>query len=98
MDKLKKIIDRCKGRFLLETNLHKDNYQTVQEYLQELEFVNEDIFNEISKDVIKKMIENDSVLHIHFYPNTPVGFYCLYHYDLDKLIDEAYDILFRDKQ
>ena len=97
MDKLKKIIDRCNGYFLLQTNLHKSNCQTVQAYLQDLKDQDEYYFNKVSNDVINKMIENDSVIHIQLYPDANHISYTLFHYDLDNLIDIVYNVLFGGK-
>lgn len=39
------------------------------------------------------MKDFDTIIEIHFYPDTPVGFYKIFHYDLDMAIDEALLIL-----
>ena len=50
----------------------------------------------IDKDKIEEMIRRDTIVKIQFYPNTPVGFYLIYHYDIDKAIDIALDTVKND--
>lgn len=56
MDKLNKIIARCKCGFYLTINSHRDDYETVEQ-------------------------------------SRPIGFYNIYHYDLDMAFDEILKIL-----
>lgn len=39
------------------------------------------------------MKELNSIIDLHFYPDTPIAFYKVYHYDLEKAIDKALSIL-----
>ena len=42
------------------------------------------------------MIETNTIIDLQFYPHTPVGSYQIYHYDLDKALDEALEILAKE--
>ena len=87
MDKLKKLMARCKCGVHLTVNDHRDVYETAAQALENLEISMPDI--EITPDVRAKIIETDTLIDLHFYPDTPVGFYKVLHYDLDAALDEA---------
>jgi len=38
-------------------------------------------------------VGRDFIIEIQFYPDTPVGFHVVYHYDLDAALDEALTII-----
>lgn len=84
MDKLKYLIENCKNSITVEVNGHRDIYMSVLEFLED---------NEIDEEVLNKMVETDIVVRIQFYPDTAVGFYLVYHYDLEKALDECIQIL-----
>lgn len=86
MQKLNELTALCKAAVHLEINGHKGIYQTVQEYLSE-----ED--DPIPDDVRAEMIKRDSVVYLQFYPNTPVGFYVIWHYDIEIAVQRAIDII-----
>ena len=48
---------------------------------------------DISKEVYEKMIELNTIIELQFYPDTPIGSYKIYHYDLEMAIDEALTII-----
>jgi hypothetical protein len=85
MDKLKYLLSHCKCGIFITVNEHRDIYQSVQDALEEIDARDP----EISDDVRKKMIETDTIINIHFYPLTPIGFYDIYHYDLEMALDDA---------
>lgn len=89
MEKLKKIIDSCKCGFYLSINQHRDYYETVEQHFSDFE----ELLENIDPIVYNKMKELNTIIDLHFYPNTPIGFYQVYHYDLDKAIDKACDII-----
>ena len=93
MEKLSQLIALCKGSVTLTVNDHKDNYQTVEEFIShqfEVSTLQED---EMPLDVYREMIKRDTVIHLQFYPDTPIGFYEVYGYDLDMVLDHALAIL-----
>ena len=82
MRKLNKLIKKTHF-FTVDINDHRSCYQGVSEYIPE-----EDI-EEISDEVFTKMIEKDTCIRLQVYPDTPIGFYVIYHYDFEKAIDQA---------
>jgi hypothetical protein len=85
MDKLKMLMERCKCGVHLTVNDHRNVYETAEQALENLpEFV-----QEIAPEVRAKIIETDTLIDLHFYPDTPIGFYKVLHHDLDAALDEA---------
>ena len=84
MDKLKKLMGLCKCGVFLSVNEHRDYYETVEQRI-----AHNDGLDEIEADVLKKMIKTDTIIKLQFYPDTPIGFYVIYHYDLNIALDEA---------
>lgn len=89
MERLKEIYSRCKGSVSVEINEHRDQYMTVGEYLDQPS-IND---YGIPKEVREKMIESDTIIAVHFYPATPVGFFRVWNYDLDAVLDAALECL-----
>ena len=83
MDKLMKLLARCKCGVHLTVNDHRDVYETAEQALNNLADF------EIDPGVRAKIIETETLIDLHFYPDTPVGFYKVLHYDLDAALDEA---------
>mgnify|MGYP003443594134 CR=1 FL=1 len=83
MDKFKALVSKCAASVELSVNEHKDIYQSVSE------FISDDDKEDIKPEVLAKMIELNTVVSMHFYPHTPVGFIKIFHYDIDMAIDEA---------
>ena len=74
----------------IQINDHKSCYQSVTEYF------NTYIYDNLDDGDFKhldKMIENDIIIDLTFYPDTPVGSYTIFHYDIDMALDEALEIL-----
>lgn len=95
-DRIEKLAGLCKASVSITYNEHTTNYETVEQYVR---WVIENLggnFEEERPVDLDKMIENDSVVEVHFYPHTPIGFYNLIGYDLDRLLDEAIEIVERE--
>ncbi|HAR45572.1 MAG TPA: hypothetical protein DCS05_05195 [Nitrospiraceae bacterium] len=88
MDKLQNLLNRCKCGVHITVNAHRDYYQTAAEALEEKKLT-QSIPPEISPEVRAKMIELDTIIELHFYPDSPIGFFEVYHYDMDAALDEA---------
>jgi hypothetical protein len=93
MERLKYIIDNCKAGVYLDINSHKDNYESVENYIETMKTVLEDFVEDVGQDIISEMIKRDIVVNLTFYPNTPIGKYDIYHYDLDKALDLGVKII-----
>lgn len=85
MERLKELQSLCKSSITITINDHKDAYLTVAGYFQDLNYMDDDIG--IGQDIMDKMIETDTIVQIQAYPDMPVGFYSVYHYDIDKALD-----------
>lgn len=95
MDKFKQILNRCKCGVFLIVNEHRDYYQTAEERLYEL--CSMECPPELEPEVIKKMIELDTIVDLQFYPDTPIGSFSIYHHDLDEALNEALEIINSEK-
>lgn len=85
-EKLKYIIDKCECSVRITVNYHKDMYQTVSEYL-------DDLGENVDDAERFEMIQRDTIIEIQLYPHTPITSYGILHYDLDMALDEALNIL-----
>ena len=91
MDKFKELVKRCKSSVEIRVNDHKDYYQTVEEYIKEDGYFNNNYNKEIGEDVYCKMIEKDTIVIVTAYPDTAVGSYTIYHYDIDIAVETILD-------
>jgi hypothetical protein len=48
---------------------------------------------EIGNEMRAKIIEADHLVEMQFYPHTPIGFYSVCHYDVDKALDRCLEML-----
>lgn len=96
MSKIKELMSLCKASVTITINYHKDFYQSVGDYLGD----GKNPFDTCRFNGAKmsKMEELDTIVYIQAYPSTPVGYYELYHYDIDLAIEEMIDIIKKDLQ
>ena len=87
LDKLSQIASLCKASVTVYINKHRDHYQTLNKYLSDYASLNPDDFNDISDDVLSKMVELNNIIEIYAFPDSPVGSYHVMHYDLDLAMD-----------
>lgn len=87
MDKLKDLLSRCKCGVFLTVNEHRDYYNTAAKALEAAKGY--ECPPTIEPDVEAKMIENDTIVVLQFYPDTPIGSYEVWHYDLDAALEIA---------
>ena len=86
--KIKQLQQLCKAAIHLTINDHKNCYMSVSDYLDDSPCT-----DELSEDVKAKMVELDTIVELQFYPNTPVGFLQLFHYDVDMALQVALENL-----
>jgi len=84
MNKLNKLKNLCKGEVIITFNEHRSSYQTVKE-----ELIDYYQGYEVDTSVFKEMINRDEMICIRFYPNTPLNFTTVLHYDIDMAIDKC---------
>tara|TARA_R110000851_G_scaffold80063_1_gene176345 strand:- start:556 stop:819 length:264 start_codon:yes stop_codon:yes gene_type:complete len=83
MKKLQELIKNTKCSVTITVNNHRDYYETIEQYIDTKKR------KYISNDIWQKMIESDTCIELQVYPDTPIGFYVIYHYDIENAIDIA---------
>lgn len=91
INKLEKLIEKSACGVYVSVNQHKDYYESVEDNLNNLHYR-----PDIEPEIEKRMIDGDTMTHVQFYPNTPVGSISVYHYDLEKALNQA--LAYFDKQ
>ena len=94
------IIKKCKCGVFLTINEHRDYYQSTTERIKE---INERDFSanghhkdyepEIEENLAERMIKEDCIYELQFYPDTPIGSYCVYGTSLEEVVTKAKEIL-----
>lgn len=87
MEKLIELVLLCSGSVEISINKHKDYFEPVDQH------INEKDREYIEKKVFDEMIKKDIVVRIQAYPLTPIGFFVVYHYDINKAVDIALDVV-----
>lgn len=87
MDKLKQLLDRCECGVYLNVNTHRDVYETAEQKIAQA--MSMECPPEIAPEVRAEMERTNTVIELQFYPDTPIGFYTVWHHDLDAALDEA---------
>jgi hypothetical protein len=91
MEKFKELVLLCKASVEISVNDHKDYYESVEQH------INEEDREYIDKEVFEEMVKRDIVVKVQAYPHTPIGFFVVYHYDIDKAVDIALDAVKNDR-
>jgi hypothetical protein len=92
MERLKFIVNRCKGEVSITINEHKSSYMSVSEYFEH-DLPSKDDVDDL---VLKEMRERDTIIRVQFYPDTPIGFHVVFHYDVDEALKKAREIILSD--
>lgn len=85
------VISKCAGEVCLTARGHTSFYQSLAEYIEELE-----IGEPISDELRQQAIAHDLIYHLRFYPTTPIGFYDVFGMTVDSVVLQAIEILRRD--
>jgi hypothetical protein len=92
VEKLKELFELCDASVHINYNENRDLYLTVEQFLNDQErFHAADLG--IDPDVRKVMADTNQMITIQAYPNTPIGFYVIYHWDLEAALDEMLSVL-----
>lgn len=89
-DKLILLQSKCKCGIFIEINSHRDYCETVQHHIDDMP---EGRASDLDSDILLEMIARDTIIDLQFYPNTPIGFYNILHYDIEMALDEALALL-----
>lgn len=81
VDLLRKLTQKCKFSVSITVNQHRDYHESVQQYMNNLVLSNAADMEDFA-DVLPEMIAKDTIIDIHFYPETSVGYFNIYHHDL----------------
>lgn len=92
MNDLNRLISLCKASISIDINDHTTGYQSVDEYMNDMEMCNDGTISDINPDVFAEMIKRNTVVRVCFYPDTPVGNYTIYHYDVDEALKIALSV------
>mgnify|MGYP001575390636 FL=1 len=71
----------------LEINPHLGVYETAGVYLGERDL------SETDPRVTFEMVKRNRVMRVQFYPSTPIGFFVVYHHDLEEALRECHRTL-----
>ena len=66
----------------IQYNDHKNCYETAEEY-----FENDFLRQEVTDEDYEKCVELNTVWSIRWYPSTPIGFYSIYTYSLERCLE-----------
>jgi hypothetical protein len=83
MEKLNQLKNKCKGSVSLGLNPHKDYYESVEDYIPKGDI------EDIPKDVLKEIVNTNTLVVLQFYLDSPVGSYTVYHYDIETAVEIA---------
>ncbi len=89
MNNFKELVSLCKASVSISVNEHKDTYQKLEHYLFEITKPEDDI----PKEVLDEMLKRDTIVEVRAYPDSPVGFIQVYHYDIDAAIDSVLKLI-----
>jgi hypothetical protein len=90
-DKLKLLLARCRCGVFLQVNQHRDFDQTAEQALEEMN--EQECPPDLSDDVRGGILATDTIIELQFYPDTPIGFHKIVHFDLDAALDQALEVL-----
>lgn len=78
--RLPELLAKCRCAVSVCVNEHRSYYESAATYLNELDLDDLDL-------VVKtQMIDRDTIVVVQAYPNTPVGFFRVVHWDLETAI------------
>lgn len=93
MEKLIELISLTKAGLFIEIDDHKNNYQTVEKYFEEKRGYIEDFDEDLPLGIKEKCIKLNTIISIQAYSDTPVGFFIIYHYDIELAIDKMIQLI-----
>jgi hypothetical protein len=81
---------RCKGGVTVTINDHKCIYMSAADFIAAPDV---DWFDEVSDELRARMIAEDKIVQIQFYPETPVGFYFAHGTTVDEALAAAEKVI-----
>ncbi|QFR59811.1 hypothetical protein VOWphi5012_027 [Vibrio phage phi50-12] len=95
---LKVLQAQCKGGVSIEFNPQYSNYESIQKYLEDIAMVqNIELSELIDDETLRGITKANELIELHMYPDTPVGSYKLYHWNIGSIVDQAITLLEKDR-
>lgn len=91
MSRLQDFFAMCNSEVIIYYNGHRGNSETVEDYIDGWGSGDERL--RIDRFVLGEMIKRDTVIAIQFYPVNNIGFGLVFHYDLNKAVELAFDAI-----
>lgn len=89
---LERLAARCKGGVTLEINPHLGVYETAGVYLGEHDL------SETDPRVTFEMVKRNRIVRLQFYPSTPIGFFVIFHHDVEEALREAHGAIDSERE
>ena len=80
------LVRLCKCEVAVTVNEHRAYYEPVSEFMEKRGD------HDLRDGVRMTMIERNTIVEVQFYPDTPIGSYVIFHYDVDLALDQALEI------
>ena len=75
------LVAHCKASVSITFNEHRTSYQTVEQFIDGYDYK-----DDVDPDIAAIMKARETTVWIQFYPETPIGFYAVYHFDLHQAL------------
>ena len=82
MNNFWRLLAVCRCAVYLSINDHRNLYVTAADWLAE----QGDAVLDVDADVLKRMVDTNTVVDLQFYPSTPVGSYRVLHWNPDEAV------------
>jgi len=86
MEKLLTLIEKCKCGVYLNVNIHRDYHESVESHIENCRLLGE---IDLDPEIYEKMKELNTVVDLQFYPDTPTGFFQIYHFSVEEALKIA---------
>lgn len=90
MKELQQLTDLCACEVGVTVNENRSHYETVEEFLDDL--AGRECPPQIDAETRARMVKENTVAEVWFYPDTPIGSYSLYDSDVSRAVARALDI------
>lgn len=90
--KVEKLAKLCRGAFDIHVNPHHKETVSVEEYMT-LDNHASKVKDIIDRRVYGEMIKSDTIMCVMYRPSALSGYRVAYHYNLEKAMDEAIQIM-----
>lgn len=96
IEKLTWLIQNCCS-VSVEANENRTFYRSIAEELAAHEDP-EGVYADMEPEVRAECIARDQLVIVQVYPDTPVGFYCVHHYDVAVAINRVFEAVQKERR